>query len=101
MGLTKRMLYKVVFWQGMVLGGAGIVLGVGLGCLGAGALAYFSDVWIPRGIYPGTGGAPVWLNPKEVAGVAFASWGICLIAARPVAQRIAAKPPLEALRDQH
>ncbi len=100
MGLPKRMLQRVVFWQGMVLGGIGIVLGIGLGCLGAGLLAYFSDAWIPYGIYPGASGAPVWLDAKEVLGVLLASLLICMFAARPVAKRIAAQAPVEALREQ-
>ncbi|MBI4238377.1 MAG: ABC transporter permease [Deltaproteobacteria bacterium] len=96
LGMTRRRAQRLFFWQGMGLGGCGVLLGLGLGAFGAWSLAHWRWFRLSPEVYfiPHV---PAELHWVTVGAVALLGLGLCALAAHFAARRVTRLPLLHAL----
>ena len=105
MGATTGGIVRLFFLQGIVIGGAGAILGVALGvplAWNAGRIVLFLESNLGLSLFPGDvyqlGALPSRVLPGEAAGAALFAFLTAALAALAPSWRAARYPPAEALR---
>jgi lipoprotein-releasing system permease protein len=96
MGATTRSIMRIFFYQGMVIGLAGTVLGVGSGLGLCALLGRYKIIELPRNVYP-MSTMPIKVEPLEVAVIAVSALLITLIATLYPSWKASRIRPAEAL----
>ncbi len=97
MGATRRDVWRIFVFKGLVVGGAGTAAGLLLGASGCFALARYQFIHIPKQIY-GISTVPIAVDPVNFVLVALASLTLCLLATFYPAARAARAMPVEVFR---
>ncbi|MCZ6646492.1 MAG: ABC transporter permease [SAR324 cluster bacterium] len=98
LGAKGTGIMMIFLGQGLLIGFAGTVLGLGLGLLLSGALDTFPLIDIPPGVYPGTDKVPVQVAWLDLAWVAGGTMVVCLAATILPARKALALQPVDGLR---
>lgn len=97
MGFSKLSVSKVFFYEGVIVGSIGTILGLVLGILISLALKYFDIFKLPQGIYY-VDRLPVMIIPSDIFLVALCAFVITILAGLYPAYQVAKLEPLEAIR---
>ncbi|MCA6070993.1 MAG: ABC transporter permease [Endomicrobium sp.] len=97
MGFTKFSIAKVFFYEGLVVGLIGTILGIMLGLAISAVLKYFDIFKLPQGVYY-VDKLPVAIIPTDIAMVALSAFVITAIAGIYPAYQVSKLDPLEAIR---
>lgn len=97
MGFSKLSISKVFFYEGVIVGSIGTILGLVLGILISLALKYFEIFKLPKGIYY-VDRLPVMIIPTDICLVALCAFVITILAGLYPAYQVAKLEPLEAIR---
>jgi lipoprotein-releasing system permease protein len=97
MGFSKFSISKIFFYEGVIVGSAGILLGIISGLAGSFALKYFNIFKLPKGVYY-VDKLPVVVVPLDVAIVAASAFIMAVIAGIYPAYQVSKLEPLEAMR---
>ncbi len=79
MGATDKIIRKIFIIKGMIIGGAGVIIGVILGILACGLLSKYEFIKLPKDVYF-LSYLPVELNFLDVLTIAVSALFICLLA---------------------
>jgi len=96
-GFSKFSISKIFFYEGIIIGLAGIFLGIASGLVGSFTLKYFNIFKLPKGVYY-VDKLPVVIVPLDVTMVAVSAFIIAVIAGIYPAYQVAKLEPLEAIR---
>lgn len=97
MGAAPAQIRRVFLWVGLLVGGAGVLAGTGLGLLLCLAIAKYPIVELPADIYY-LSKVPVRVDPADVASVVLCGLALALAATLYPAHRASRTDPLEAIR---
>jgi len=97
MGFSKFSISKIFFYEGVIVGLAGILLGIVSGLAVSFALKYFNIFKLPKGVYY-VDKLPVVVVPLDVVIVAASAFIIAVIAGIYPAYQVSKLEPLEAMR---
>jgi len=97
MGATARSVGRIFVWEGLFIGLAGTLLGLGSGLALCGLLARYKFIDLPRDVYP-ISTLPVQVEPLVVALVGCSAVLICLLATIYPSRAASRLDPVEALR---
>ncbi|MCA6070123.1 MAG: ABC transporter permease [Endomicrobium sp.] len=97
MGFTKFSIAKVFFYEGLVVGLIGTILGIVLGLAVSAVLKYFDIFKLPQGVYY-VDKLPVAIIPTDIAMVALSAFIITMIAGIYPAYQVSKLDPFEAIR---
>ncbi len=97
MGATKGMIRRIFMLQGIFIGLAGTLLGLGLGLLGCELLAKYKFIQLPKGVYS-LDYLPVLIRPTDVASTCIAALLLCFLATLYPSSTAARLEPVEAMR---
>jgi lipoprotein-releasing system permease protein len=98
MGATRHSIRKIFVYNGLVIGCAGTVCGLGLGLVLAEFLRRYNIIDLTEDIYYSTTTLPVRLQWPEVVLILIAAVGISLMATLYPAHKASAMDPVEAIR---
>lgn len=97
MGFSKLSISKIFFYEGIIVGSIGTVLGLILGLLISYGLKNFEIFKLPKGIYY-VDRLPVMIIPTDICLIAICAFVITVIAGLYPAYQVAKLEPLEAIR---
>jgi len=97
MGFSKLSISKIFFYEGIIVGLAGTVLGLFLGIFISYGLKNFEIFKLPQGIYY-VDRLPVMIIPTDICLIAICAFVITVIAGLYPAYQVAKLEPLEAIR---
>jgi lipoprotein-releasing system permease protein len=97
MGFSKYSISKIFFYEGLIVGSMGTILGIIFGVSLSFALKYLDIFKLPKGIYY-VDRLPVSIASLDIFVVALSAFGISLVAGLYPARQVAKLDPLEAIR---
>lgn len=97
MGFSKLSISKIFFYEGIIVGTVGTVLGLFLGIIISYGLKTFEIFKLPQGIYY-VDRLPVMIIPTDICLVAICAFFITIIAGLYPAYQVSKLEPLEAIR---
>lgn len=97
MGFSKLSISKIFFYEGLIVGSIGTVLGILIGAAISFMLKYFEIVKLPKGVYY-VDRVPVAIIPSDVIMVAVCAFIITVLAGIYPAYQVSKLDPLEAIR---
>jgi lipoprotein-releasing system permease protein len=97
LGLPRLTIGRIFFYEGLIIGVSGILMGVGLGTGISYLLKKYQFIHLPPDVYY-LDTLPVLLNPVDIATVVLAAIGITLVASIYPAYQVTKLDPLEAIR---
>ena len=98
MGATRQNIRKIFVYNGLVIGCAGTLCGLGLGLILSEFLRRYNIIDLTEDIYYSTTTLPVRLQWPEVVLILIAAIGISLLATLYPAHKASAMDPVEAIR---
>ena len=97
MGFSKFAISKIFFYEGIIVGTVGTVLGLALGIFISYGLKNFEIFKLPKGVYY-VDRLPVIIIPTDICLVAICAFAITIIAGLYPAYQVSKLEPLEAIR---
>ncbi len=97
MGFSKLSISKIFFYEGIIVGTVGTVLGLASGLLISYGLKNFEIFKLPQGVYY-VDRLPVMIIPADICLVAICAFAITIIAGLYPAYQVSKLEPLEAIR---
>ena len=97
MGFSKLSISKIFFYEGIIVGTVGTVLGLALGLLISYGLKNFEIFKLPQGVYY-VDRLPVMIIPTDICLVALCAFAITVISGLYPAYQVSKLEPLEAIR---
>ncbi|MCR4662676.1 MAG: ABC transporter permease [Endomicrobiaceae bacterium] len=97
MGFSKLAISKIFFYEGIIVGTVGTVLGLCLGIFLSYGLKNFEIFKLPQGVYY-VERLPVMIIPADICLVAICAFAITIIAGLYPAYQVSKLEPLEAIR---
>ena len=97
MGFSKFSIAKVFFYEGLIVGSIGTILGIITGLSVSAVLKYFDIFKLPRGVYY-VDKLPVAIIPTDIVMVALSAFVITMISGIYPAYQVSKLDPLEAIR---
>ena len=97
MGFSKFAISKIFFYEGIIVGSVGTVLGLALGIFISYGLKNFEIFKLPKGVYY-VDRLPVMIIPADICLVAICAFAITIIAGLYPAYQVSKLEPLEAIR---
>lgn len=98
LGARKKSILAIFVVQGLLIGIAGTVIGLGLGLTTCWIMDTFPVFEIPPGVYPGSDRVPVLVSKVDVGIIAVATFFTCLAATLFPALKASNLHPIEGLR---
>ncbi len=97
MGFSKFSISKIFFYEGLIVGSSGTVLGVTLGLAVSFLLKYFNIFKLPKGIYY-VDKLPIAVIPTDIIMIVACAFIITVTAGIYPAYQVSKLEPLEAIR---
>ncbi len=97
MGASPSFIRRIFWWEGSMIGGAGIIMGTALGLVICWIIGRFTIVELPADIYYITK-VPVDIRWQDILATMLGSYAICLLAAVYPALRSSKISPVDAIR---
>lgn len=97
MGISKRRIARIFYFEGIIIGGAGISLGLALGIGLSLLLKQYQFIQLPADVYY-LDHLPVRILPWDVAGITAVAFIITLLASVYPAYQVTRLDPIEAIR---
>ena len=98
LGARKQSILLIFVVQGLLIGIAGTLIGMGLGLTTCWILDTFPVFEIPPGVYPGSDRVPVLVSKTDIAIIGVATFFTCLLATLFPAFKAASLHPIAGLR---
>ena len=97
-GVKDNGIRKIFFYQGLVIGSLGTIVGVIIGLFICWVIMTFEIIDIPPGVYPGGNKIPVLIDWHDVGLATFASFAICVFVTLYPASKASRINPVDPLR---
>ncbi|MCL2798907.1 MAG: ABC transporter permease [Endomicrobia bacterium] len=97
MGFSKFSIAKIFFYEGIVVGTIGTILGIIIGAGISLFLKYFEIFKLPQGVYY-VDRLPIVIMPSDILAVAISAFAITVLAGIYPAYQVSKLDPLEAIR---